>query len=525
MAAALTVPQLPSALNSPLAETLTPREGVVTLFGYGIIVRVDRGHLVLDDGIGLARRRARFSRVGHGLRRLVVVGADGFVSLAALRWLADQMVAFVMLDRDGRVLVSTGPVRPTDSRLRRAQSVAQLTGAAMPIVRHLIDQKLAGQEHVARTLLRNHPVTDAIAAARRGLNDADNPQAIRQLEARAALAYWSAWHDLPVMFPRTDLRRVPQHWQTFGARRSPLTNSPRLAVNPPNAILNYLYALAEAETRLAAVALGLDPGIGILHVDTDSRDSLACDLMEVVRPQVDAYVLHWLTREVLHRDWFFEQRNGNCRLMGPFTAKLSETAPAWRRAVAPVAEWLAKALWSTVRRPASDPLPGTPLTQRRRRESKASPAIAVVAGPKPIHVCRGCGRPLKRARQSHCAACATIASSERMIETAERGRSSAHHPGAEAKRSEARQRNAAAQSAWEPSNQPEWLTERAYVEQIRPRLSGLKVSTVMSALAVSKPYAADVRAGRRYPHPRHWLALAHAVGIQSRMNFRETAET
>jgi CRISPR-associated protein Cas1 len=80
-----------------------------------------------------------------------------------------------------------------------------------------------------------------------------------------------------------------------------------LAVNPANAILNYLYALLESEARLAAAALGLDPGIGLLHVNTDARDSLACDLMEPIRStQVDAYLLDWLTREPLRREWFFE---------------------------------------------------------------------------------------------------------------------------------------------------------------------------------------------------------------------------
>ena len=61
---------------------------------------------------------------------------------------------------------------------------------------------------------------------------------------------------------------------------SPLTGSPRLAANPPNAILNFLDALLESEARLAAAALGLDPCMGVLHVDTTARDSLACDLME-----------------------------------------------------------------------------------------------------------------------------------------------------------------------------------------------------------------------------------------------------
>ena len=139
---------------------------------------------------------------------------------------------------------------------------------------------------------------------------------------------------------------MPAHWRVFGTRVSPLTGSPRLAVNPPNAILNYLYSLLESESRLAAAALGLDPGLGFLHVDTKARDSLACDLMEPVRPQVEAFLLDWIMKEPLKREWLFEQSDGNCRLMASFAARLSETAPMWGRAVAPIAEWVTRALWS-----------------------------------------------------------------------------------------------------------------------------------------------------------------------------------
>ena len=94
------------------------------LYHYGIQVRVDRGHLLIEDGIGADRSQGRFPRVGHGLKRLVVIGSDGMVSLAALRWLADQDAAFVLLERDGKVLCTTGPVCPSDARLRRAQALA-----------------------------------------------------------------------------------------------------------------------------------------------------------------------------------------------------------------------------------------------------------------------------------------------------------------------------------------------------------------------------------------------------------------
>ncbi|HXM92816.1 MAG TPA: CRISPR-associated endonuclease Cas1 [Candidatus Dormibacteraeota bacterium] len=256
MAATQTVPQLPQPCNfrPTTAKPITPRHGVVTLFGYGAAVRVDRGHLILEDGIGPDRRQARFARVGHGLQRLVVIGSDGVVSFAALRWLADQDAAFVMLNRDGTVLATTGPVRSSDARLRRAQALASDSGATVQITKELISQKLVAQEHVAREKIGNLEAADSIAQFRSSVESANTIIAIRQLESQAAKAYWSAWRKVPIVFPTNDLRRIPEHWKTFGTRESPLTNSPRLAVNPPNAILNYLYAMLESEARLAAAA-------------------------------------------------------------------------------------------------------------------------------------------------------------------------------------------------------------------------------------------------------------------------------
>src|SRR6202035_3601160 len=98
MAATQTVAQ-PYLLRKPLRpsnenSTLKPQHGVITLSGYGIGVRVDRGHLILEDGIGADRQQYRLPRVGHDLKRLVVIGSDGQVSLSALRWLADQDASF-----------------------------------------------------------------------------------------------------------------------------------------------------------------------------------------------------------------------------------------------------------------------------------------------------------------------------------------------------------------------------------------------------------------------------------------------
>src|SRR5215468_6421772 len=186
MAATQTVPQRPQHCNF---VQIKPKHGVVTLFGYGIDVRVDRGHLIMRDGIGPVRRQARLPRVGHGLRRLVVIGADGMVSLAALRWLADQDAAFAMLERNGKVLAVTGPVRPSDARLRRAQALAHHSGVAVRIARELIDQKLAGQQRVTHDKLHDSMAAAKIAEARAAATRADSIETLRVLEAQAGVAY------------------------------------------------------------------------------------------------------------------------------------------------------------------------------------------------------------------------------------------------------------------------------------------------------------------------------------------------
>jgi hypothetical protein len=385
------------------------------------------------------------------------------------------------------------------------------SGAALRIAKELISQKLAGQEQVARHKLLDSTTADVIAHFREQLPNADSITTIRLIESQAARAYWSAWNTLPINFPKNDLNRIPDHWRRFGARVSPLTGSPRLAANPVNAILNYLYALLESEARLAAAALGLDPVLGVLHVDTTARDSLACDLMEPVRPQVDSYLLDWITRQPLSRDWFVEQRDGNCRLLASFAARLCVTAPTWGRAVAPYAEWVARAFWSTIRKP--DAPFATRLTQRNKREAKGYPAVKQVQpAPQPENVCRVCGKSVTIGRR-YCSECEVSTARERIVEIAKVGRIASHAPGPKVRRAGTQRRHALAKSAWQPSSMPAWLNRETYTNKIQPLLAEIANPVLMSALGVSVAYAVAIRAGRRRPHPRHWQTLARLAGF------------
>jgi hypothetical protein len=35
----------------------------------------------------------------------------------------------------------------------------------------------------------------------------------------------------------------------------------------------------------------------------------------------------------------------------------------------------------------------------------------------------------------------------------------------------------------------------------------------MAAMGISKPYAINIRSGKRVPHPRHWKTLAQLTGV------------
>jgi hypothetical protein len=84
---------------------------------------------------------------------------------------------------------------------------------------------------------------------------------------------------------------------------------------------------------------------------------------------------------------------------------------------------------------------------------------------------------------------------------------------ARAKQAEKQRRHAAEAKARNPADKPDWLTEAVYREKIQPLLKKITVPVLSWALGLSQPYAAEIRAGRQVPHPRHWEKLSVLVGL------------
>lgn len=213
----------------------------------------------------------------------------------------------------------------------------------------------------------------------------------------------------------------------------------------------------------------------------------------------------------------FEQRNGNCRLMSSLATRLAETAQTWGRAIAPIAEWVAQALWNSPLKSANKKhFVPTRLTQRRGSEGRGKKYTAQANPvPRQVKICDLCGAEGVKSR--YCPLCAVEVARENMAQVALIGHAKSRTPTVKAHISKTLSNHAVANSWWSPSSLPAWLNEECYGQKIQPRLRTIKVREISEAMKVSRPYAALVRAGRRRPHPRHWEVLAKLVGVSAEM--------
>lgn len=492
--------------------------------GYALRIALERGHLLVEDGVGDARRAQRFPRVGHGIKRLVVLGHSGTVTLEALRWLHELGIAFVQFGRDGELIAAGAPNQLRDIRVLRGQAVALHSPHGLTVARDLLVAKVQGQHRVMDRLEGHRKARQLVREALERLADAETLDELRFVESRAAAAYWSAWNDVAIRFAGREAKHVPAHWRTFGGRSSPLTSSPRKATTPGNALLNYLYSILEAEARLAALAVGCDPGLGVIHTDSRNRDSLACDLMEPVRPRVDAYVLSLLESRTFARNDFFEARDGNCRLMPELARPLAATWTNWAKAVAPVAERVAGAFrampvgavsttsTAAVGAPVRYRTPLTGANYSRPKTPRPEPL------PEPLpNRCRGCGAELGAKKRVYCDTCLPKAAREasRKAVTVQRHRRAVGLDGRSTESARAKHR---AHTTKQMQEAREWegrqtaMPSRAvYDRDIAPLLRDVPSEVLAGATGLPVPTCTHLRRGAFRPHARYWEPLERAA--------------
>ena len=365
------------------------------------------------------------------------------------------------------------------------------------MTRSILHYKLGGQARSAERL--SAKAADEIRGRLIELEEADDLESLRYIESQAARTYWNTWTELPVNFAKAHQASVPDHWRTFGTRGSTFGTGGRLAINPANALLNYLYALLEAETTLACTAAGLDPGLGILHADNRMRASMSLDLMEAVRPDVDTYLLDLIEGHVFRQGDFTETRTGVCRINPPLTHHLAQTLNLWYDLVAPVVE-------GNIRILTNGEDTDTHLTQNNRRPnsvpSESSRPVIVR-----IH-CLECGAPTAASRKlcDHCRdAKRGKHRLDRLSDLRAAGIDPAHGGQAATQRGDTNRTHQNAVVKWNSEN--EKPRPEIFTTQILPGLQQVSINNMVEATGLTPGYCSFIRRGIKIPHPRHWKAL------------------
>ena len=278
-----------------------------------------------------------------------------------------------------------------------------------------------------------------------------------------------------------------------------------------------LFASVELEAVIACHAVGLDPGLGFLHLDRPRRASLACDLMEPIRSAAVVQLVRMLASRPLSLRDVVERPDGEVRCRAGLFRELWAHSPAWGRAVAPLAEQVAGRLMAAI--PAREgglPLEAaTPLTGRRRRAAQAGrrgwvePSRGEPRRPAELpRACLGCGGAVEGSRK-RCSSCASERRRELRDElrAARVGRPRGGVAGGAAElREPAASVRAGLGRLAAAVGLPGWEAALELIRELGPELGGL---TGASAETVGR-----WRRGEAAPSEKWWPALRELRGVE-----------
>jgi CRISP-associated protein Cas1 len=160
----------------------------------------------------------------------------------------------------------------------------------------------------------------------------------------------------------TAQRLIFEHWrQQLPPSLGFCERNRRPPADPVNALLSLTYTLAQQEAIRQCTAAGLDPQLGFYHRTAYGRHSLACDLMESVRPYCEQWVFRQFIQGHFNRTHFTQPSAANpACLLGKrgrerYYQAIAEQRPHWRQHLQASARWLTRQLHQTPPQPEQQP--------------------------------------------------------------------------------------------------------------------------------------------------------------------------
>ena len=191
------------------------------------------------------------------------------------------------------------PSKHVDLRRRQVAIAAQ---AGLPIARSMIEGKVRN----SRTFLRRNARTDVsrelgqLKSLADGVGRSESIESLLGMEGTGARLYFSKFSSM--------LRDESLGVFDFNGRNR------RPPKDPVNCLLSYVYALLTKDLTAVAIAVGMDPYLGVFHRPRFGRPALSLDLAEEFRPLVaESVVINVINNgEVSAKD--FDVRAGGVSL-------------------------------------------------------------------------------------------------------------------------------------------------------------------------------------------------------------------
>lgn len=234
----------------------------------------------------------------------VVLRGDVTLSASLLGKLGARGIGVVVLS--GRKATPTMLMpRPHNDAARRVTQyrLSLDAGFCLRFARTIVDAKITAQHALIDEMREDNPIARYLLGValrhletcRAQVDAQPTIAALRGLEGAAAAAYFDGYKEL------------------FAERLLFTCRNRRPPRDPVNALLSLTYTLLHAEAVLALYSAGLDPFIGFYHALHFGRESLACDVVETLRPTADHFVLGLFQREIV-RPEDFTNTDGACLL-------------------------------------------------------------------------------------------------------------------------------------------------------------------------------------------------------------------
>src|SRR4030043_542562 len=261
------------------------------------------------------------------LKRVIVIG-NVSIETSVLHKLSNEDISVIFLS--GKRVRFGGMMHGrlhNNGILRVKQYEKSLSPFSLEIATDIVEKKVEGQKvfllnvRESRSDLR-FPMTNAAGVLEKILEtlntDDVGMETLRGLEGGASATYFQAFTK---MFPES---------LEFKKRNR------RPPEDPVNAMLSLCYTMLHFEMVREIEVIGLDPTIGFYHQFDYGRESLACDLVELFRTDVDRFVWEiFRERGITTRDFSTEDERPGCYLKKESRKRFYPLYEEWAKGIRP----------------------------------------------------------------------------------------------------------------------------------------------------------------------------------------------